>query len=135
MIVESSGDAILSKSLTGVITTWNKGAERIFGYKAEEAVGKPITIVIPPDRLEKSPLSSPGFRPASVSTIFDISERKRAAAHQELMLREMHHPIKNLFAITGSIITLAALFRTRPDPPHGAARHARQPSARHDHRG
>ena len=49
-IVESSDDAIVSKSLNGIIATWNKGAERIFGYPAEEAIGRPITIVIPEDR-------------------------------------------------------------------------------------
>jgi len=49
-IVESSDDAIIGKSLDGIITSWNKGAERLFGYTAEEAVGKPITIMIPPDR-------------------------------------------------------------------------------------
>jgi len=54
-IVESSEDAIVSKSLDGVIQTWNKGAERIFGYKAEEVIGKPINILIPKDRQEEEP--------------------------------------------------------------------------------
>jgi PAS domain S-box-containing protein len=49
-IVESSDDAIVSKNLDGIITSWNKGAERVFGYTAEEAIGQPITIVIPEDR-------------------------------------------------------------------------------------
>jgi PAS domain S-box-containing protein len=49
-IVESSDDAIVSKSLDGIITNWNKGAERVFGYTAEEVIGQPITIVIPGDR-------------------------------------------------------------------------------------
>jgi PAS domain S-box-containing protein len=49
-IVESSDDAIVSKNLDGIITSWNRGAERIFGYTAEEAVGQPITMVIPQDR-------------------------------------------------------------------------------------
>ncbi len=49
-IVEFSDDAIVSKNLDGVITSWNKGAERIFGYTAEEAIGQAITLVIPADR-------------------------------------------------------------------------------------
>jgi PAS domain S-box-containing protein len=49
-IIESSDDAIVSKNLDGIITSWNSGAERVFGYTAEEAVGQPITIVIPHDR-------------------------------------------------------------------------------------
>jgi PAS domain S-box-containing protein len=49
-IVESSQDAIVSKTLDGVIRTWNAGAERLFGYSAEEAVGQPITLIIPPER-------------------------------------------------------------------------------------
>lgn len=54
-IVESSEDAIVGKDLNGVITSWNKGAERLFGYTAPEAVGKSITILIPPDRLDEEP--------------------------------------------------------------------------------
>ena len=54
-IVESSDDAIVSKDLNGIITTWNKGAERIFGYTAEEIIGKPVTILIPPDRHDEEP--------------------------------------------------------------------------------
>jgi PAS domain S-box-containing protein len=49
-IVESSDDAIISKGLDGIIKSWNRGAERVFGYAAEEAVGQSITIVIPEDR-------------------------------------------------------------------------------------
>ncbi len=49
-IVESSGDAIIGHTLSGVITSWNKGAERIFGYSAEEAIGKAIWMLVPPEQ-------------------------------------------------------------------------------------
>ena len=49
-VVESSDDAIVSKTLDGIILTWNAGAQRMFGYTAEEAVGKSVTLLIPPDR-------------------------------------------------------------------------------------
>jgi PAS domain S-box-containing protein len=52
-IVDSSDDAIVSKNLDGVVTSWNRGAERVFGYAAEEAIGQPITIVIPKDRQDE----------------------------------------------------------------------------------
>lgn len=52
-IVQWSDDAIISKDLNGIIQTWNQGAERMFGYSPEEAVGRPITLIIPKDRLHE----------------------------------------------------------------------------------
>ena len=52
-IVESSDDAIISKDLNGIITTWNTGAERIFGYAAREVIGQSVTILVPPDRVDE----------------------------------------------------------------------------------
>ena len=54
-IVASSDDSIISKTLDGVIQTWNHGAERLFGYREEEVIGQPVTILIPPDRLDEEP--------------------------------------------------------------------------------
>lgn len=132
-IVESSEDAIISKSLQGIITTWNLSAERLFGYSADEAVGRPITMLIPEDRLDEEPAIlariNAGERVDHFETVRrrkdgtlidisltispiragdgtiigaskiarDISERKRAAEHQDMLLREMHHRVKNLY--------------------------------------
>ncbi|MDN5869262.1 MAG: PAS domain S-box protein, partial [Nitrococcus sp.] len=55
VIVESSDDVIVSKDLEGIIQTWNAGAQRTFGYTAEEAIGQPITMLLPPDRIGEEP--------------------------------------------------------------------------------
>ena len=70
-IVDSSDDAILSKDLDGTITSWNKGAEKLYGYSAEEIVGKPISTLIPPER------------PDEVSAILGRISRGDAVDHFE----------------------------------------------------
>ena len=55
-IIESSNDAIISKDLNGVIQTWNYGAERLFGYTASEALGRPVTMLIPPAQMHEEDL-------------------------------------------------------------------------------
>lgn len=143
-IVESSDDAILSKDLNGVILSWNRGAERLFGFTAQEAVGKPVTIIIPLDRLDEepailekihrgeriehfetvrqrkdgsfidisltiSPIRNARGKIIGASKIArDITELNKAREQQRLLLREMSHRVKNLFALSGSIVGLSA---------------------------
>lgn len=52
-IIESSDDAIISKTLQGIITSWNKSAEKLFGHSAREAVGQHISLIIPPERIQE----------------------------------------------------------------------------------
>ena len=52
-LVQSSDDAIVSKTVDGVITTWNPGAERLYGYREAEVIGRPVTLLVPPERLEE----------------------------------------------------------------------------------
>src|SRR3954463_15235039 len=54
-IINSSDDAIITKDLNGIVTSWNQSAERMFGYTAEEMIGKPILRLIPDDRKEEEP--------------------------------------------------------------------------------
>jgi len=77
-IVESSDDAIISKTLDGIITSWNHGAERIFGYFAEEVLGKPITILIPADRQDEE------------MTIIERIRRGERVDHYETVRQHKH---------------------------------------------
>jgi PAS domain S-box-containing protein len=157
-IVESSEDAIVTKDLDAVITSWNRGAERLFGYTAEEAIGRPITLLIPKDRhneepaiLERirrgervehydtirrrkdgtlidisltiSPLRDPEGKIIGASKIArEITERRRAEDQQRLLLREMDHRVKNLFALAGGVVGLSARSATTPQALSSAVR-------------
>jgi PAS domain-containing protein len=79
-IVESSEDAIVSKDLEGTIVSWNTGAEHIFGYKAEEVIGKSITILMPPDRWLKNQRSCVASEAANVSSTLKPSEEEKTVA-------------------------------------------------------
>jgi PAS domain S-box-containing protein len=139
-IIETSDDAIVSKDLNGIVTSWNRGAERLFGYSAQEMVGKSITAIIPADRhdeelgildrvrrgertehyetvrqrkggsfvdvsLSISPLVDASGKVIGASKIArNITERREAAARQELLTREIQHRTKNLFAVVQAVV-------------------------------
>jgi PAS domain S-box-containing protein len=77
-IVDSSDDAIVSKDLNGIITSWNAGAERVFGYMAEEIIGKPVTTLIPPDLHDEE------------ATIIERIRRGQRIEHYETIRRRKH---------------------------------------------
>ena len=157
-IVESSDDAVLTKDLNGVITSWNQGAERLFGYTAEEVIGKPVTILIPAERQDEeptilarirrgeridhyetirqrkdgsavdisltvSPVRNPDGKVVGASKIArDISLRRRAEQQQRLLLREMDHRVKNLFALASGVVALSARTAHTPQELSSAVR-------------
>ncbi|TIU33362.1 MAG: PAS domain S-box protein, partial [Mesorhizobium sp.] len=143
-LVESSDDAIIATDLEGIVTDWNSGAERLYGYSRDEIIGRPLMLLMPPDRqnedremlarirngehvehfetvrlrkdgstvpisLTVSPIASASGAIVGVSKIArGISERLRAREQRELLLREMDHRVKNLFAIASTIVNLSA---------------------------
>jgi PAS domain S-box-containing protein len=150
-LVESSDDAILSKNLDGVITSWNRGAQQVFGYTADEAIGQLVTMLIPPERhdeepsilarirrgeridhyetirqrkdgslidisLTVSPIKDVYGRIVGASKIArDITERNRSQQQLRLLLREMDHRVRNLFAISSGLVMLSARSASTPD--------------------
>jgi PAS domain S-box-containing protein len=146
-IVSSSSDAIISFAAEdGRIQTWNKGAEEMFGYSEQEAVGGPVSLILPPDRLSKfedetgvfsaamtqgrlslesvrrrkdgtlidvsvtaTRMSDGGGRVLGVSAIFrDITQRKRMQDRQALLIRELHHRVKNTLATVQALLGASA---------------------------
>ena len=79
-IVESSDDAIVSKDLNGVIASWNAGAQRIFGYSAEEIIGRPVSVLIPTERENEEPGILNASGAANGSTTTRLSADARTAA-------------------------------------------------------
>jgi PAS domain S-box-containing protein len=149
-IVESSDDAIISKDLTGIIQTWNRGAERIFGYAADEMIGQSILHLIPKElhdqepmilgkiargeRIERfetirqrkdgttfhvsltiSPIRDPGGKIVGASKIGrDITDLRVAQERQDILLRELNHRVKNLFAVANGVVSLSARSAATP---------------------
>jgi PAS domain S-box-containing protein len=92
-VVESSHDAIVSKDLNGIITSWNGSAERLFGYKADEVIGRPITILIPDNRSDEERMILARIARGERVDHFETVRRRKDGSLVELSLTIS--PIKN----------------------------------------
>jgi two-component system, chemotaxis family, CheB/CheR fusion protein len=77
LIVECSDDAIIAKNLDGVIQTWNRGAERLFGYTAKEAVGHSITMLMPPERIDEEAVILGRIRSGEHISYYEAVRRRK----------------------------------------------------------
>ena len=99
-IVQSSDDAIIGKSLDGIITSWNAGAERLFGYSAEEVLGKAINILIPEERQDEEPAILERLRRGERIDHFETVRRRKDGSTLDISLTIS--PVRNAAgAITG----------------------------------
>ena len=92
-IVAYSDDAIISKDLNGIIMSWNNGAQRLFGYVAEEVIGKPVTILIPADRVNEEPEILARIRRGEVVDHYETVRRRKDGSLVDISLTVS--PIKN----------------------------------------
>lgn len=116
-IVDSSDDAIISKSLTGVITSWNRSAERLFGYSQEEVVGHPVQMLLPPERLAEEEDILQRIRKGERVEHFETVRRRKDGR-----LVEVSVTISPIRAPDGTIIGASKVARDIGDQKrHGAA--------------
>jgi PAS domain S-box-containing protein len=92
-IITSSDDAILSKDLNGIITSWNRGAEQLFGYTAEETVGKSVTMLIPTERRDEEPTILARIRSGERIDHYETIRRRKDGSLVEISLTVS--PVKN----------------------------------------
>jgi PAS domain S-box-containing protein len=109
-IVESSDDSIITKNLDGIITSWNKAAERVFGYTAEEAVGKPVTILIPTERHDEEPTILARIRRGERIDHYETIRRRKDGSLIDISLTVS--PVKNA---QGKIIGASKIARDITD--------------------
>jgi PAS domain S-box-containing protein len=105
-IVEFSDDAILSKDLNGIIQSWNSGAERLFGYKAEEVVGKCVTILIPEDHLDEEPKILERIRSGERVEPYETVRQRKDGSRVDISLSVS--PIRDVF---GNVVGASKIAR------------------------
>ena len=105
-IVQSSDDAIVGKTLSGIVTSWNEGARRLFGYTAEEMVGEPLLRLIPPDRLDEEPTILARLRRGERVEHFETVRR-----HKDGSLVEVSVSISPIRDASGRIVGASKIAR------------------------
>jgi PAS domain S-box-containing protein len=105
-IIESSDDAILSKSMEGTILSWNRGAERLYGYSAEEVKGRPVSMLMPPDRADDFPMIMQRLRRGERVEHYETERVRKDGAIIQISVTVS--PIKNL---AGEVIGASAIAR------------------------
>jgi PAS domain S-box-containing protein len=109
-IVENSDDAIVGKTLDGIIRSWNNGAQRLFGYTPEEAIGKPITLITPPERLEEEQRILATLRRGERIDHFETTRLTKDGRHVEISLTVS--PVRD---VSGVIIGASKIARDITD--------------------
>jgi len=115
-IVESSDDAIIGKNFDGIITSWNKSAERLFGYVADEAIGKPVTILIPANRQDEEEAILKRIRSGQRVEHFETVRQRKDGSLIDISLTIS--PIRNSF---GKIIGASKIARDITEARRAAA--------------
>jgi PAS domain S-box-containing protein len=109
-IVASSDDAIISKDLNGIIATWNSGAERLFGYSAAEAVGRPITILFPADMIEEEASILARIRAGERIEHYDTVRQRKDGQRRHISLT-----ISPIIDLSGQVIGASKIARDITD--------------------
>lgn len=109
-IVESSDDAIVGTTLDGIITSWNRGAQRIFGYAAAEVIGKPVTLLIPEERQAEEPVVVERLRRGERVQHYDTLRRR-----QDGQVFEASVTVSPVTDTAGQIIALSRIGRDISD--------------------
>ena len=105
-LVETSEDAIITKDLNGIITSWNKGAERMFGYEANEVIGKPVSLLIPPDRNDEEPSILERLRKGQRIQHYETIRRRKDGERIDISLS-----VSPLADSTGTIVGASKIAR------------------------
>jgi PAS domain S-box-containing protein len=116
-IVASSDDAIVGKNLDGIVTSWNKGAERLFGYTEEEAVGKPVMILIPPDQHNEEDMILERIRRGEHIEHYETVRRRKDGS--SIVVSLTVSPVKN---VEGRIVGASKIARDITERKRAEAR-------------